>query len=167
MEVEGRFWSKVMRPLDWTSCWEWQASRHKRGGYGRFKIKSYTSVAAHRLSFALYTGKSPGEWMVLHSCDNPPCCNPAHLRLGTVQDNSDDMVARGRWKGRDQSGENNGAAKLKAADVEKIRGLIRAGLTNIAIAARFGVTHQIISKIRRGRAWGSEPMQPKYASMKR
>lgn len=169
MNVEERFWPKVMRPMAWDECWPWQGGKKgcDRDGYGTFKIRSYVSVRAHRVSFALYNGRSPGAWLVLHSCDNPPCVNPAHLRLGTVKDNSDDMVARGRQAKRDQAGEANGAAKLSATDVEKVRELILAGLTNKAIALRYGVTHSLISRIRRGKAWGSEPMQPKYASLKR
>jgi hypothetical protein len=166
MAVETRFWPKVMKPLDWSGCWEWQGTRSGRG-YGRFKLKSYVSTSPHRLSYALFTGRSPGGLFVCHHCDNPPCCNPAHLFLGTVQDNSDDMVRKGRAAKRDQSGERNGAAKLAASDVEAIRAKILSGLTNVAIAAQYGVTHQIISKIRRGRAWGGEPMQAPYRSLKR
>jgi hypothetical protein len=103
---------------------------------------------------------------VCHRCDNPPCCNPDHLWLGTNADNVADKMAKGRQPVQDQRGERNTAAKLTAADVEKIRGMIRAGMTNIAIAARFGVTHQLISRIRRGKAWGEPPMQEPYASLR-
>lgn len=163
MRVEERFWPKVMRPLQWDACWPWTgAKRSGAQGYGNFKIQSYVSVRAHRLSYALYYGHSPGALLVCHKCDNPVCVNPAHLFLGTVQDNSDDMKRKGRGAKRDQRGELNGAAKLTAADVCKVRELIAAGQTNIAIAAQFGVTHSLISRIRRGRAWGEAAIHAPY-----
>ena len=63
-------------------------------GYGRFRGK-----AAHRWAYATYVGEIPEGLSVLHSCDNPPCVNPAHLRVGTQQDNVNDMWNRGRaWR---------------------------------------------------------------------
>lgn len=156
MNVESRFWPKVMKPLQWDACWPWTgAKRGDRQGYGNFKIKSYVAARAHRVSYALYYGQSPGSMLVCHKCDNPVCVNPAHLFLGTVQDNSDDMVRKGRSPRRDQKGEKNAAAKLTSDDVAAIRRLIAAGHTNIAIAERYSVTHSLISRIRRGRAWAA------------
>lgn len=156
MNVESRFWPKVMKPMQWDACWPWTgAKRDDRQGYGNFKIRSYAAARAHRVSYALYYGQSPGAMLVCHKCDNPVCVNPSHLFLGTVQDNSDDMVRKGRSPRRDQKGEKNAASKLTAEDVEKVRQLIEAGHTNIAIAARYGVTHSMISRIRRGRAWAA------------
>ena len=65
--------------------------------YGRFWIDGRTE-AAHRLAYK-FTYGAITQPMILHSCDNPPCCNPAHLRQGTGLDNSRDMVERGRWNG--------------------------------------------------------------------
>lgn len=169
LRVEGRFWPKIARPMGWGECWPWTGSTKGggRGDYGNFKLGGRVNARASRVAYALYYNQSPGPLLVLHSCDNPKCCNPTHLRVGTVQDNSDDMVARGRQARYDGRGEKNRAAKLTQVQVETIRGLIAAGYTNTAIAARFGVTHQLISRIRRGRSWGSEAMQPKYASLRR
>lgn len=169
MAVDGRFWPKVMKALDWEACWPWTAARKKSDptrGYGNFKLKSHVTVGAHRVAYALYYGRSPGPLLVCHHCDNPICVNPSHLFLGTVQDNSDDMVAKGRTVIRDQAGDKNGAAKLTAENVEQIRARILRGETNTAIAVVFGVTHQAISRIRRGRSWGEAAMQPKYASLR-
>lgn len=166
LKVEERFWPKVMKPMGWDECWPWTGSKDPKG-YGGFKLRSYVSVRSSRVAYALYYNRSPGRMLVCHRCDNPPCVNPTHLFLGTVQDNSDDMVRKGRAARRDQRGDRNGAAKLTAAQVETIRGLIEAGYTNTAIAPRFGVTHQLVSKIRRGAAWGTEPMQAPYASSRR
>jgi len=87
-----RFWSKVdVRGRD--ECWEWQASGSK--GYGRLMMDGVT-WGAHRLAFTLVKGRIPDGMCVLHSCDNPPCCNPAHLFIGTHADNMRDMAKKGR-----------------------------------------------------------------------
>lgn len=170
MDVESRFWPKVMKPLGWDDCWIFGACGHRsdpKRAYGTFKLKSHVTVRAHRLSYSLHYGASPGMLLVCHKCDTPACVNPLHLFLGTVQDNSDDMVAKGRTVIRDQTGEKNGAAKLTAEQVQVIRRCITRGESNTAIAGRFGVTHQLISRIRRGRSWGNVPMQEPYAHLRR
>lgn len=165
--VEKRFWEKA-RIVD--GCWIWTGAR-KRGvgpqSYGNFKLEKRLTVRAHRLAFALGKGRSPGALCVCHRCDTPACVNPDHLFLGTHKDNSDDKIAKGRTRHADASGEKNPGAKLTLGQVQEIRGLILGGETNVSIAARFGVTHQLVSRIRRGRSWGSEAMQPKYASLRR
>lgn len=168
MNVEARFWPKVMKPGDWESCWTWTGSKgSKNDTYGKIKLRSYVTVRTHRLSYVLYYGHVPGDLCVCHRCDNPECVNPLHLFLGTNAENTADKVAKGRWKGGDQTGEKNGAAKLTASQVDQIKALISVGYTNTAIGKRFGITHSLVSRIRRGRSWGAEPMQPKYQSLKR
>jgi hypothetical protein len=166
MDVESRFWTKVAKPLQWDACWPWTGAKRDAKQYGNFKLRSYVNARASRVAYALYYNHSPGLLLVCHHCDNPNCVNPSHLFLGTVQDNSDDMVRKGRSPRRDQRGELNGAAKLTALQAAKVKDLIRAGMTNTAIADRFGVTHQLISRIRRGRAWGAEPLGARYASLR-
>lgn len=94
--VEERFWSKVkMGEPD--ECWEWQAY-FRGGGYGGFQWlgKPWKS---HRVAWILTNGEVPDGLWVLHTCDNPACCNPAHLWLGTRSDNVRDMCAKGRGGG--------------------------------------------------------------------
>jgi hypothetical protein len=91
--------------------------------------------------------------MVLHKCDNRPCCNPAHLYLGDVKQNTRDMMERGRHRTGPVKGEQNGNAKLTEYAVREIKRQIAAGDKNQAIADRFGITHQMISKIRNGHFW--------------
>lgn len=86
------FWDNVKRGEP-AECWPWTRAHNGRG-YGRLRFKGKYE-AAHRVAFELAAGRRP-ELHVLHSCDNPKCCNPAHLREGTALDNSRDMVERGR-----------------------------------------------------------------------
>ena len=91
-----RFWRKVVRS---PGCWEWKAGTQPEG-YGRFKIGGRL-YSAHRVAYTLAKGPIPvGEGYhgieVMHSCDNPRCCRPDHLVLGTNQDNAKDMAAKRR-----------------------------------------------------------------------
>jgi hypothetical protein len=82
-----RFWTKVDKTGD---CWMWTACRDRQG-YGQIDAQR-----AHRVAYADRHGPIPAGMYVLHSCDNPPCVNPAHLRLGTHEENMREMVERAR-----------------------------------------------------------------------
>jgi hypothetical protein len=153
----ARFWSKVAVKPSNNECWLWQGAMNG-SGYGNFRMPEYGRVnfSAHRVAYLMTHGDFPPDGLVVrHKCDTPQCVNPYHLEYGTVADNMQDMVRRGRQTKRDQSGENNGAAKLSADDVRRIRRLIESGKTNTAIAAEYDVTHSLISRIRRGRSWAA------------
>lgn len=146
-----RFWSKVdMRGPD--ECWEWQASINT-SGYGRFKLMSYRMVTASRVALIGTKKEEPEGLHVLHTCDNRRCCNPAHLYFGTVARNCQDKVERGRAATGDQAGASNGAAKLTEEQVAVIVDRFRRGMNNKQIARDLPVTHQMVSKIRRGHMW--------------
>lgn len=153
----ARFWSKVAVTASSNECWNWTGACNGNG-YGNFRMAEFgrATFSAHRVAYLIVNEEWPPDGMLIrHKCDNPICVNPHHLEYGTVSDNMRDMVERGRHSKRDQSGENNGAAKLSAADVQEIRDLIAEGLSNTSIAARYGVTHSLISRIRRGRSWAA------------
>lgn len=78
-------------------CWEWTGKRNSQG-YGLIRLDRSTGqmAMAHRVSYEVYVGSISDGLIVRHDCDNPPCVNPAHLRLGTRQDNIEDMVRRRR-----------------------------------------------------------------------
>ncbi len=78
-------------------CWGW-AGYCNRDGYAKMRVGT-TMVSAHRVSYELHYGLIPADACVLHACDNPPCCNPAHLYLGTQADNAADRERRGRNRG--------------------------------------------------------------------
>ncbi len=93
MNAAARFWAKVDIGAP-DKCWEWQASCNP-AGYGGFQFNGRFGKA-HRAAWELANGPIPEGICVLHRCDNPPCCNPAHLWLGTYADNHRDAVAKGR-----------------------------------------------------------------------
>ena len=117
-----RFWDKVdKRGPD--ECWEWTACRNK-DGYGMFRLSGQTDCS-HRIALSLHLGRPIVEnAYVLHSCNNPPCCNPLHLREGTQQDNMDDR----KQAGNQAHGQNHGQTFLTDEDVITARRLATGGI---------------------------------------
>ena len=91
-DVSDRFWGTVAQGSE-DECWPWKGDLTP-SGYGRFYAHG-VRWRAHRFALA-DKGAELGDLIVLHACDNPPCCNPSHLRLGTHADNNADMRAKGR-----------------------------------------------------------------------
>ena len=143
---EVRFWAKVKKagPND---CWEWQAYTNT-GGYGRFKAGGNDILLAHRYSYELHHGPIPDGSIVMHSCDNPPCCNPAHLSVGTHKENAADKVDKGR--GFSLRGEVNPKSKLTEEAVRTIRA---SSERSVVLAEQYGVNRVTIAKARYGRSW--------------
>lgn len=140
-----RFWPKVDKASGENSCWLWKACRVPKG-YGKVSIATSVSRYAHIVAWELTKGEIPFGKCVLHSCDNPPCVNPAHLFLGTRADNNADMLA----KGRHARGERQGHAKLSAADVLAIRA---SSEMQANLARRYRVCDATISMIIAGKRW--------------
>lgn len=92
--IEKRFWGKVNKTKN---CWLWTA-RVNDFGYGVIGAGGEKNgwLRAHRVAWELTFGKIPAGLYVLHNCDNPACVNPGHLHLGTLKDNSREMVERNR-----------------------------------------------------------------------
>lgn len=156
--VEERYWPKVDRSGGPDACWPWTAHRMK-SGYGLFAVPNGTSYAAphlaHRVSWALVNGPIPDGLFVCHSCDNPPCCNPSHLFLGTPQDNARDMQAKGRAVIR--RGESATMAKLTTEQAREVRRRARAGESPTRLGDEFGVSDTLVQRIRDGLAWRHLP----------
>jgi hypothetical protein len=162
----ARFWSKVDRSAGPDACWPWTAGRLK-SAYGHFgkSIKNRThSFRSHRVALYLATGKDPYPLDTLHSCDNPPCCNPDHLSAGTKLQNMQEMVERKRssflkenrpnYSFRAARGNELPHTKLNPRSVHEIRILHSlCGYTCREVAQRFSVTHQAVSDIVLGKTW--------------
>lgn len=139
-------WKRIDRRGD-DECWPFVGAVNTYG-YGQFALDG-KQVLAHRLAYALTTGIEPGALLACHTCDNPRCCNPAHIFLGTVADNTRDAVA----KRRHAHGETSGTAKLSAEDVTAIRAWFREGKSFVWLARRFRVTPENVSYICRRQTW--------------
>lgn len=161
--IGARFWNLVNIPPDRTGCWLWTGTGRGQHDYGSFKIFSYVTIAAHRVSYALATGENPGEALVLHRCDTPRCVNPDHLFLGSHEDNMADMVAKGRANTESRPGERNPRAKLTEAQALGIIAEIATGKNNKQIAAMFGVSHGTVSNIRLNKSWKHLPRDRKFS----
>lgn len=143
-----RFWEKVNVQGD-DDCWEWTAASMPRG-YGVFMAGHKRRAYAHRFSWEIAnTAEVPEGKSVLHSCDNPPCVNPRHLRVGTNADNVADAVERHRHV----AGIDHHAARLTPRKVKQIVSLYREGLRPADIARRVGVDDSAVHAVLDGSTW--------------
>lgn len=136
---EVRFWRNVVKSGD-DSCWEWTGSKHR--GYGVIGVNK-RQVRAHRFSYALHYGPIPDGLYVCHACDNPGCVNPAHLWLGTNEQNTADKTAKGRQAR--MYGAASPGAKLTADQVRAIRS--DTSHTRRELAAIYGLHYMTIGRI--------------------
>ena len=126
-------------------CWEWNGCRFSTG-YGCI-TSSGKNIRAHRIAWIMHNGMQiPDGLVVRHSCDNRACCNPYHLSLGTIQDNSDDKVSRRRQS----QGETHGMAKLTLDDAKAIASSEDSYKT---LSEKYGVTKTTIWRIKTGSSW--------------
>ena len=147
-----RFWEKVdRRGAD--DCWPWMAGRTE-DGYGKISedAPSRKSLRAHRVSYELHHGSLTTNLEVQHSCNNPPCVNPAHLSQDTPLVNAKYR----NEQGRQACHENHGRAKFTEEKVVEIRrdyvyGSRTHGLR--ALGRKYGVSYTAIGKIVREEAW--------------
>ena len=139
-KVFALFWSKVI-VNGASDCWPWRAGLTTKG-YGNFSLNGI-HTHAHRVAYWLAIGEIPINMFVCHGCDNRKCCNPSHLFLGTDQDNTIDMVQKGR----------HGMAKLNCVKVKRIRALLTK-MTGRNLAKMFNVHEGTIRRIKHRHSWG-------------
>lgn len=129
-------------------CWEWKAYKNLRG-YGQTKIggRNGKHMLSHRLSWLVHFGEIPDGLHVCHTCDNPPCVNPAHLFLGTNLDNIKDRMKKNRsakpWKGVPREKHPN--CRFSAEDVLEMIRLRKAGNSILKIAPLFNISTRHVS----------------------
>lgn len=134
-------------------CWEFNGCRNP-DGYGQIGVNG-KSDRAHRVMFRIHKGEIPENMVVMHTCDNPPCCNPNHLKLGTQQDNILDMVAKKRLVNK--FGEESSLSKLSNAQVKEILSKYAGTKGEKAKLAReYGVCQTTINNILTGKTWNRE-----------
>lgn len=126
-------------------CWEWQQNR-LHGGHGQAKWRGY-QIKAHRLAYAAFRGE-PGSMAVLHECDNPACCNPAHHFLGTKADNNRDAHKKGRYAKRKE--------RLTREQFDEIVWGLLDGEAQIPLAHRVGIAAFHVNWIAKGTHWACQ-----------
>lgn len=94
-----RFWARVDQTGGADACWPWTRGRFANQ-YGTFRVDGANKRAHRWLLGALRGAALRSDELACHRCDNPPCCNPSHLFIGSAADNSRDMAAKGRSGGQ-------------------------------------------------------------------
>lgn len=141
------FWSRIA----WggkQECWPWTGGS-TGWGYGSMSVGG-RQVGSHRIAYILQRGPIPHGLHVLHRCDNPPCCNPDHLFLGTPAANNADRDAKGRQRSR--KGEDSPQSKLTARQVIDIW---TSDEPELRLALKYGISTGTVSNIRCGYTWRS------------
>jgi len=144
---EESFWNNV-ELCEPNRCWKWRGG-FRSSGYGHTS-RYRKDESAHRLAWEFWNNKKiPKGMFACHKCDNPACCNPNHIFIGTPKENSEDMVR----KNRQVSGERHWCSKLTKEQVSKIKEMRNNGETLTAIGKIFGITHGMVGHIASGRNW--------------
>ena len=145
-----RFYDKVM-PEPNTGCWLWIGAV-KELNYGVIGLgrRDEGTAKAHRVSWELHKGPIPQGMCILHRCDQPMCVNPNHLFCGTLSDNMQDCVRKGRNYLPDNRGEKASWSKLSEEAVKDIR---QRAFSGIEYARKYNVSKSAIYEIWRGKNW--------------
>jgi len=134
------------------TCWIWTGAVHRQG-YGRIRrgFKEGKTIQAHRAAYELFKGEIPLSMFVCHTCDNPSCVNPDHLFLGTIEENTEDMVRKGRAaKGIDRPN-----VKLTESEVIEIREKYATGnYSQRQLGKIYDIGYTNIYSITKGKTWG-------------
>lgn len=141
--------------VDPSGCWLWRGKIDSKG-YGVINDQ-HKAHRAHRMSWLLSRGPIPDGLSVCHRCDVRACVNPDHLFVGTATDNNRDCWSKGRGVPLSRRADGSAPNRLNPAAVREIRGLYAEGMTQVTIAARFGVRDSTISHVITGRSWGYLP----------
>lgn len=147
--LPGRFWPKVEKCGD-RECWPWRGSRTP-DGRGQFSV-GRRPYGAHRVAWLLERGELADEAAVVHTCPEPSCVNPAHLRLVCPGER------RPRGSGRSRRGEGNARAKLTAVAVVDIRARAAGGEPLTRLAREYDVGPGAVSAAVQGRTWRHLPL---------
>jgi hypothetical protein len=152
-EFWAKFWGKVQKT---DGCWLWTGIKNQRG-YGRIDYRG-SGFLAHRVMLfwfnrlpALTKMSQVKEGITLHSCDNPSCVNPSHLRIGTASDNMNDTYRRGRMPSK--QGERGPLAKLSDRDALDVLLATTIGVARADLAKKYGVNRSSIDSVVLGKTF--------------
>lgn len=148
MGLHDRFEAKFSEEPN-SGCWLWHAARNNHG-YGKMWDGEKVEMA-HRLSYRLYVGNIPDDALVLHSCDNPACVNPGHLRLGSHKDNTQDALDRKRHVAP-RGKMNSNVSESVVAYIRNLQGPFKFGELG-QLAKSLGLSYGGFYKIRAGLRW--------------
>jgi len=146
--VRERLYEKVNESGE---CWVFEGASNA-AGYGYIGCNGKNEYV-HRVSFELENGPIPDGKIIMHTCDNPSCVRPSHLKLGTQKENRLDAVR----KGRTAKGVRVNTAKLTPDDVLEIRKRSAQGESFRALGREYGVTHTAISHLVKRKTWKHVP----------
>lgn len=146
------FWPRVSitGPDD---CWLW-LGYIESNGYGRIHAGKNIRLSAHRVAWQLTNGPIPCRALICHTCDNPPCCNPAHLFASDWYANVADRRAKGRsCSGASWKRVHSAQYKLDDAAARKIKELLREGRSRKYLVSEFHISYALLSMISTGKRW--------------
>lgn len=145
-------WHRVARGSE-SECWPWTGCVN-RWGYGACQVDG-RQLNASRAAWLFANGEIAPGLMVCHRCDNPICCNPSHLYLGTQFDNMRDRKEREGYRSVPRGAKHpRHSAKLTPEMVMEARRLFSAGVSQSEIGRRWGIHSSAISRAVRGESWG-------------
>lgn len=149
LSTQELFFKNISKEYHVDGCWVYKNTN--QAGYGRITINQ-KDVLAHRYSYEINYGFISHDLCVCHKCDNPSCVNPDHLFLGTLKDNYDDMVSKGR-RAPYQKGSGHWKSKLNEQQVLEIKEKLKNGEGVTQIGRDYNVAHTLISRIKNGTRW--------------
>lgn len=147
-----------------TDCIEWDGAKTD-SGYGRtYCERRKRTVRAHRLAWELANHREiPAGMVVMHTCDNRLCVNPAHLKLGTQGENLKDMYHKNRQGRRDfPLGENHHTTSLTQEQVDELRATPYYRGLYFRKAKELGVSRQTVRNIYKGFTWKNDQQLSTY-----
>ncbi len=156
-----RFWSRVSAGQP-NECWPWTAALNDQG-YGVLSI-NHSAFLASRVALFIATGEDPGELVAMHSCNNPPCCNPTHISGGTMKENTRYAIECGRFipeecgraaAGNVPKGEDHYCAKMTERNVQWVRlyYLQHPWASVTALGEMFEISEPSMSEILHRKMW--------------
>jgi len=132
------------------ACWPFIRKHQNRSGHKQMWANGRMRFV-HRLVWEVVNGQIPTGMCVCHHCDNPACCNPRHLFLGTIADNNADRDRKGRQ--RSVHGTDSPNAKLTDDDIIKIISMLQQRISQQKIAEQFNVRQGTIWFIAARKSW--------------